>query len=116
MSLFTPLKQTVFVELFCAPKSSMENPSLRVNRHGGHTSRSLIAEDFIEDEFGQWATDEVTVQQGYVDDEGSFFWTWKDTEYAWQSRPFRSRTLKKNGKGNGKGQRWIRRNRKSIPW
>ena len=29
----------VFVELFCSPKSSMENPSLRVNKHGGSTNR-----------------------------------------------------------------------------
>ena len=50
----------VFVELFCTPKSSMENPSLRVNGHSGSTSRTFIVEDFFEDEFGQWATDEVT--------------------------------------------------------
>ena len=43
-----------------------------------------------EDEFGQWATDEVTGEQGVVDDEGSCFWTWDDDEYAWQSRPFGS--------------------------
>ena len=28
--------------LFCTPKSSMENPSLRVNKHGGSTSRTFI--------------------------------------------------------------------------
>ena len=33
------LEQTVFVELFCTPKSSMENPSLRVSGHGGSTNR-----------------------------------------------------------------------------
>ena len=27
--------KTVFVKLFCTPKTSTENPSLRVNRHGG---------------------------------------------------------------------------------
>ena len=47
--------RTVFVELFCTPKSSMENPSLRVNGHGGSTNRTFIVEDCIEDEFGQWA-------------------------------------------------------------
>ena len=30
--------KTVFVELFCTPKSSMENPSLRVRGHGGKMS------------------------------------------------------------------------------
>ena len=95
---------TVFVELVCTPKSSMENPSLRVNKHGSHTSRTFIVEDFIEDEFGQWATDEVTGEQGYVDDERSCFWTWDDKEYAWQSRPFKRRQVRRRtGKGKGKG-------------
>ena len=61
--------KTVFVELFCTPKSSMENPSLRVNKYGSHTSRTFIVEDYAEDEFGQWAIDEVTGEQGYIDDE-----------------------------------------------
>ena len=38
----------------------MENPSLRVGGHGGNESSTFIVEDFIEDEFGHWATDEVT--------------------------------------------------------
>ena len=46
----------VFVELFCTPKCSTENPSLRVNTYAGNTSRTFIVEDFIEDEFGHWAT------------------------------------------------------------
>ena len=85
----------VFVELFCTPKSSMENPSLRVNKCGSHTSRTFIVEDVIEDEFGKWATDEVTGEQGDVDDEGSCFWTWDNNEYAWRSRSCRARKLKK---------------------
>ena len=105
MLLLTHLKQQgLFVELFSTQKSSMENPSLRVNRYDGHTNRTFIEEDYIEDEFGQWATDEVTGEQGYVDDEGSCFGRWDDDEYAWQSRPFMSRILKKRGKGKGKGK------------
>ena len=85
----------VFVELFCTPQSSMENPSLRANGHGGSTNRTFIVDNFCEDEFGQWTTDEVIGEQGYVDDEGSCSWTWDNHEYAWQSRPCRSRKLKK---------------------
>ena len=33
---------TVFVDLFCTPKNSMVNPSLRVSAHGGSTSRTFI--------------------------------------------------------------------------
>ena len=51
--------KTVFLELFCSPKSSMENPSLRVSRHGGSTSRTFIVEDYVEDEHGQWGADEL---------------------------------------------------------
>ena len=88
--------RTVFVELFCTPKSSMENPSLRGNKSG-------IAEDFIEDELGQWAADEVTGEQGYIDDEGSCFRTWDNDEYAWRSRSFRTRKLKKKWRAERKG-------------
>ena len=42
--------RTVFVELFCAPKSSMENPSLRVSGHVNSMNRTFIEED---DEFEQ---------------------------------------------------------------
>ena len=70
--------KTVFVELFCTPKSSMENFSLRVNRHGGSTNRTFIVESYTEDEFGQWATDEVTGEQNYINNEG-YFLTWNTT-------------------------------------
>ena len=74
-SLFSPVNitadtlvavQTVFVELFCAPENSMENPSLFMSGHGGSTNRTFIVEDYPEDEYGQWATDEVTGEQGYT--------------------------------------------------
>ena len=73
--------KTVFMELFGTPKSSMENPSLRVNGHGGSTSKTIIVGIYAEDEFGQWAIDEVTGEQGYVDGERSCFWTWDDNEF-----------------------------------
>ena len=82
----------------------MENPSLRVNRHGGRTSKTLIVENYIEDEFGQRATDEVTGKQGYIDDERFCSWTWDDEEYTWQSGPFKSRQVRRTGKGKGKGK------------
>ena len=37
--------QPAFVELFCAPKSSLENPSLRMSGSGRNTSRTFIAEN-----------------------------------------------------------------------
>ena len=93
--------KTVFLESCCTPKSSMDNPSLRVNRHGGSTGRTLIVENYAEDKFGQRATDEVTGEQGYIDDERSCFWIRDDNEYAWQSRPFKGRQVRRR-KGKGK--------------
>ena len=43
----------------------------------------------------EWATDEVTAEHGYVDDGRLCFWTWDDTECAWQSRPFKGRQVKR---------------------
>ena len=60
-------------------------------------------EDYAEDDFGQWAKDELTGEQGYVDDERSCFWTWDDTEGVWQSRPYKGRQLqRKKAKRKGK--------------
>ena len=97
---------TVFVELLCEPQSSMDIPSRRVNGHGGSRSRTFIVENYAEDEFGQWAIDEVPGEQGYIDDGISFFWTWDDNEYTWQSKLFKkspSEEKKRKGKGKGKG-------------
>ena len=69
--------KTVFMDLFCTPKSSKG-----VNGHCGSTSRTFIVEDYSEDEYGQWAMDEVTGEQGYIDDERSCFWRWDDNEYT----------------------------------
>ena len=48
---------------------------------------------------------ELTGEQGYVDDERSCFWTWDDSECAWQSRQFKGLHVKRReGKGKGKGR------------
>ena len=47
--------KTTFLELLCAPKSSMENPSLRVSGQVSSMNRTFIVEDYAEDDFGQWA-------------------------------------------------------------
>ena len=69
-------------------------------------SRTFIVENYPEDESGQWAVDEATGEQGYIDDERPCFWTWDDNEHAWQSSQFKSRQVKRRkskGKGKGKG-------------
>ena len=68
----------------------MENPSLRVSGHASSMNRTFIVEHYAEDDFGQRANDEVTGEQGYIDEKRSCFWTWDDTECVWQSRPYNS--------------------------
>ena len=58
-------------------------------------NRTLIVENNAEDEFGWWAADEVTGEQGFIDDERSCLWTWDGTEYVWQSRPFKGEEKKR---------------------
>ena len=107
--------RTVFVELFGTPKSFMENPSFRVSGHVSSMNRTFIVEDCAEDDLGQWAKDEVTGEQGYVDDERSCFWTWEDTECAWQSRPFKGRQVRRRkGKGKGKHKGFFKRTRRAF--
>ena len=87
----------------------MENPSLRVGGHVSSTNKTFTVEDNVEDDFGQWAT--ITFEQGHIDHERSCFWTWDDTECAWQAR---------QGKGKGKGTskrsgRALAKNKHKIP-
>ena len=80
-------------------------------------NRTFIVEDYAEDEFGHWVKDEVTGEQGYIDDERTCFWTSDDTECAGQSRPFKGRQVKRrNEKVKRKGQRTIQKDRKGILW
>ena len=94
----------------------MENPTLRVSGHGGSLNRTFVVEEYSEDDFGQWTTDEVTGEQGYVHDEKSCFWTCDDNEDAWQSRPFKSRQLKRRtGRGNkGREEHSLAKNKHKI--
>ena len=49
-------------------KGISPNPSLRMSGHGSSMNRTFIVEDCAEDEFGHWATDEVTGEQGHIDE------------------------------------------------
>ena len=68
-------------------------------------NRTFIVEENAEDDFGQWAKDELIGEEGYVDDERSCFWTWDDTEGVWKSRPYKGRQLKRRKRKKEKGKR-----------
>ena len=95
-------------------KSLMDNPSLHVSGQGGSTNRTFTVENFAENEYGQWATDEATGEQVHIDDGRSCFWTWDDNEHAWQSSQFKSREAKRRkGKGKRKGKGGLKRTGKA---
>ena len=75
-----------------------------MNRYGGHTSRIVIVEDYIEDEFGQWATAELTGEQGYVDDGGSCFWTWGQQRVCFVIQTIQEPKIWKKGQGKAKNK------------
>ena len=58
-------------------------------------TRTFTVEEYAKDDLGRWAKDEVTGELGNIDDERSCFWTWDDSECAWQSRPFKARQVKR---------------------
>ena len=109
--------RTTFLDLFCTPKRSMENSSLHESGYVRNTNETFIVGEFAEDDFGQRFKDEVTGEQGYVDDERSSFWTWDDTECVWQSRPCKGRQMRRRkGQGKGKGKGQSKRTRQDTEW
>ena len=89
----------------------MENPSLRVSGHGDSTSRTFTVENYAEDEFGQWASDEVTGGQRYIDDERSCFLDMgRQRVFLAVQTISRSSGEEKKWQRKRKRQRWIQRN------
>ena len=88
--------KVAFGELFCSLEGSTASRCYSLYR-------TFIIEDGSEGESGYWATDEVTWEQGYVDDRHSCFWS----QPTWKSRPFESRQLRRikvEGRENAEGK------------
>ena len=105
----------IFMELFCAPKSSIDNPNLR----SGPTSRSFcVLEDGEMDGLaGYWVEDDDTGEVGFLPEWDDVFWVHDDVSFVWASHHFRGRKLRRGpprgkGKGKGKGGRSRFRSRK----
>ena len=90
-----------FIELFCAPKSGIDNPNYRTTGQG----RSFCVYDYGEcdGQYGYWVQDEETEEEGFVPEFYDVFWTFDDQSEAWISHRFKQRKLRK-GKGKGKGK------------
>ena len=118
-SLLVPLKMRGqhFWNYFVSRKARCKILPLRVSGHVSSMIRTSIVEDCVEDDFGQWAKDEVTGEQGYVDDERIMFldmgrhWVCLAVQTIWGPP-----AEKKKRKGKRKAQRYILKKRKSIRW
>ena len=105
----------VFMELFCAPKSSLDNPSLRTSHNG--RSFCVLEDGEMDGVSGFWVEDDDTLECGFLSEWEDVFWTYDDTAHTWASHHFRGRKLRRGpprnkGKGKGKGGRYRFRSRK----
>ena len=92
----------VFTELFCAPRNSWENPSLR----GGRTqnrSFCILGDGEMDGAYGYWVEDDDSGEQGFLPEVEDVFWTYDDETYAWVSSRLGHRKLRR-GKPKGKGK------------
>ena len=65
--------KTVFVELFCARKSYMENPSLRVNGHRGSMNRTFIVKIMLKSNLDNGPETKKLVSKVPLEMKGSVF-------------------------------------------
>ena len=102
------LFRTLFLELFCAPRSSLENPSIRPTNQ----QRTFYVQDYgdLGGSTGYWAAED-TRQVGVVQEFEDTFWVHDETSDAWVPRHLNGgrRWSKVQEKGNRKRlQRWTR--------
>ena len=112
--------RTVFIELFCAPRSSLDNPSLRVGGAANNSKAFCIIEDGEMDQvFGYWAEDDQTGETGFLPETEDVFWVYDDTNEVWLARRFIGRSLRRGsakGKGKGKGHKGYKRFKPRRPF
>ena len=100
----------VMIELFCAPKSSIDNPSLRTV----HAVRSFCVLDDgeLDGQTGYWVEDDETGDEGFLPEFDDVLWVYDDKADAWASHRFHGRRMRRGqpkGKGKGKGKKGRRR-------
>ena len=97
------------MELFCAPKSSLDNPNLRA---GGVSRSFCVMEDGeMDGAAGFSVEDDETGEVGFLPEFDDTFWTYDETAGVWLSSHFKGRKMRrgqprKGGKGKGKGGRF----------
>ena len=59
--------RTVFIEMFCTTKTSVDNPLMQPTGAGGRRSFLVLDEGELDGTFGYWAEDEEDGTEGFLD-------------------------------------------------
>ena len=97
------LIRTTCLELFCAPRSSLENPSFRPSNQ----QKTFLVQDYgeLDGSTGYWAADRDTGQERFVQEFEDIFWVHDEVVGAWIARRFKGGRILTKGprKGRRKG-------------
>ena len=92
----------IFIEMFCNPRTAVDNPLLNNIGHGGRRSFIVIDEGELDGSFGVWAEDEDDGAEGFLDAHEDIFYIYDEQNDSWFQRRFQGRRSRK-GVGKGRG-------------
>ena len=92
----------IFIDMFCNPRTAVDNPLLNDTGHGGRRSFIVIDEGELDGSFGFWAEDEDDGAEGFLDAHEDKFYIYDEQNELWFQRRFQGRRSRK-GKGKGRG-------------
>ena len=81
------LIRTALLELFCAPRSSLDNHSFRPSNQ----QKTFLVQAYgeLEGSPGYWAAEEETGPEGFVQEFEDIFWTHDEVADDWIARRFK---------------------------
>ena len=105
---FEPIREA-FIKLFCAPKSSLADPSYRTTGNSKEYRSFFVYEQGeCFGTSGYWVQDDENEEEGFVEERENVFWTYDEQNEAWFSSKFKGRRFRREGnpsrKGGGKGK------------
>ena len=92
----------IFIEMFCNPRTAVDNPLLNNTGHGGRRSFIVMDEGELDGSFGCWAEDDDDGAEGFLDAHEDIFYIYDEQNDSWFQRRFQGRRSRK-GKGKGRG-------------
>ena len=101
----------VYLEVFCATRTSVENPLLAPSGNAGRKTLLVPDKGYLDTYEGFWVEDEEDGAEGFLELDEDTFWVFDDDSAAWFQRRFQGRKMrrgkgggKRKGKGKGKGR------------